>query len=356
MSADRLRNGNRSSRCVAIQAQLFDYVDSTLDASAMQAVNLHFIECEGCRLEVEQIRRAEEALSSMSLSVPASGDLYAGFAQKLAARQAQTSFRRLRFVGPAFAVVILALVLVLPSFRRVPSATKTAFTPSPLQVDAYAVNKMRESHNPGAIALNGFEDFSKSVTLREHIGASARRRRSAGEHNIRLAFGRIEARKAAIARDRKQFSEQQLGMAEGLADSTDYELAKSTPNGFQKLQVPAVADLAYGEHDLSAAADATKLDRRSLDLSLEARLYTDRDSGPTAETGFALVVEDDVRGFTAEAHNAAATQDSPAQSKAAVNDGVKVEVEFDDASRNYLVLAPMLIVHSGRLRMQVDTL
>jgi hypothetical protein len=66
-----------------------------------------------------------------------------------------------------------------------------------------------------------------------------------------------------------------------------------------------------------------------LDVQLPEHFTLEAKQGNSAE--FALVVQDDVRGFTAEAHNTAAPAPPASHAGVSADDGVKVEVEFDGA-------------------------
>lgn len=113
----------RASRlCAWTQERLFAYVDGDLQRAEREAVQQHLDACPNCQMELMQARRSEEALVSAPLTLPAPGDLRAGFYAKLAAAEAARAPRRFggqwKAALSACAVTLLAVVV----WRSVPTS------------------------------------------------------------------------------------------------------------------------------------------------------------------------------------------------------------------------------------------
>jgi len=341
MSADRFSITKQSLRCPDIEARLYDYMDSSLSMIEMQAIEAHLSVCKGCRREAEQIRNAEAALIASPLSIPAPGDLYAGFANKLAANRSKSPVLRMMYFTPAFALAAAALFLI--RYER-PIDTIRRESTSVAKRDESAIAALLPqvgSRIPGDAVS---KSVARSVTARQVTlpGRSntlrIRNTGLIGKHSPRVAFN-LPRRHFELTSVRFRRSSNLAMLAESLPE-LKIEAQKS-PAALIRSQLPV--ESGQRSSDLYAMAYRPTPADLPIALGLEARSYTNvatgfavaRDAQQSSASGFKLIVQDDVRGFTAEADNTIPSTLPAAHSASAVDDGVRVEVEFDPATTSF---------------------
>ena len=109
--------------CRAAHSLFFAYLDGELPPTKTVALEAHTHQCARCRRALSFSRQSEEALASALRSVPAPGDLQAGFQARLAQKQARPQFWRiLPLAAPALATAALALVWLHPMRLPMPTA------------------------------------------------------------------------------------------------------------------------------------------------------------------------------------------------------------------------------------------
>jgi hypothetical protein len=121
-----------------------------------------------------------------------------------------------------------------------------------------------------------------------------------------------------------------------VADNLPQLLEASTKAQMPQLRSPAVPNFRYVPDnrytDLYAATNEPEDVINPVALGFQSRGYVTLAAEPGTGAGFTLEVQDDVRGFTAEAHNTASSAPPAQQVGGTANDGIKVEVEFDGAA------------------------
>lgn len=104
--------------CRVTQALFFDYLDGELLPAKVTALESHLHHCARCRRALAFSRQSEAALTSALHSVPAPGDLHAGFQARLAQKSARPRFwRTLPLALPALAAAALAFAWLHPTLR-----------------------------------------------------------------------------------------------------------------------------------------------------------------------------------------------------------------------------------------------
>lgn len=349
MSADRYRRSNGSSgykvrasspQCIVVQAKLLDYVDSALSASDKRAVESHIEQCQTCTVELSQIRRAEAALVSAALSVPVPGSLYEGFSAKLTSRQTYENRRAFRWMAaaPAFALAIIAIVYATGGRRHGLTEVSGIPAPTPRVVASLSdPSSFGLQHHPFTQLESGA--YHGASTTSTHNAQSRFSRRAPSLANKRTSGPNVMLRFAT-----SRFRNSVPGIKWQLAEQPVASLA--AVNGVQQ------EGIAYTRVDVKATFEMNTIRERSYGNNYRYELpYTDSYQvlalrTPDATLGynpiageareaenldrFALVVQDDVRGFSAESHDAA----SPSQrtSGDGTSGGVRIEVEYDGAS------------------------
>ena len=292
-------------------------------------MNSHLAECEKCRLEIERIRLAESALMSARLSIPAPGDLYAGFSNKLSAQQSKGPWLRLAYLAPAFALGMVAIVLLRPTHGPAkPGKALATTTPSPRmgrdRQPVFDMNRVATSNTPGSAARTNRED-----PLRIDFMSIQPGKRS---HKQRSEVALIIAEEGLTIRRKQVETAVNSPTLDGVASAKiPVELQDEAAARFA-LHMPDVSDFKSDQTDLYAAVNDQPHRLEYSALGLRTYAYAAPVVMEESQAAFALVVQDDVRGFSAEAHTASLSEPSTSNSGGNADDSLKIEVEFDGAA------------------------
>lgn len=332
----------KSRQCTDFQALLLQYADRALTPERTHAVDAHLAGCQTCASELAQIRRAESALSAASKSIPAPGDLYAGFAAKLA-NEPVRRVNTWRYAVPAFAMAALALVINTALHNQNPigltinqdnsgvvAVVGTKSNIEHLPFEAPIVGRI----GPLTVAKNLAAVHLASGSLRSKLPGLVRRERES-EKQVAYAYAFSGMLSQPYGRSKIQSLGRNM-MSDALvperipeSSQTNLYAVNETVDNVPGTSIDAVrvkANLALSYTPTASFDEWHSLDRYSTTLAAGAV------AAPPA-VSFALYVQDDERGFTAEAHDAGSG--IPARAKAASDNatggnGVKIEVEFDD--------------------------
>lgn len=391
----------KDANCSKVRELMYDFVDSTSTPANRHLVEKHLVACVDCTLELEQIRTVESALAGSRSTIPSPGSLYSGFAQKLEASQKRRlPIWQPSNYGLAFAAITVVAVVLSVKIRNNAVDQRNAQLWNSLSPGEHAVANLDseskdvpsaypksnfgyDASNPGANSLNSkrVAITNKGSVAAPH-GESARNwavLRSAVPHNSDVALNSNETGNSAnMASVRKPVLSLTMFKADGAPTgvyrrSVSIALSKSYSTVLYK--TVSLADIASGSSSNSYYSNSSQLlkirDHNSLSFSTAdslsvkdvASFTAARPSslsangllalGASSQFGvsadsvdavsnvkFALVVEDDVRGFTSEAHDTlsdnrlegAKSAASASAQNSGIGGGAKVEVEFDDDS------------------------
>ena len=319
----------QSPHCAPVQAQLLEYADHTLTPQAIHAVEAHLDVCQACASELAQIRRAESALSTARRSIPAPGDLYAGFAAKMA-NEPVRRVNTWRYAVPAFAMVALALFISAARHNQNPAGVAAIDDRSGLL--AAIGPKSEIEHLPFNIPLTirrnpnvPSDSHSAAVSLNSRLSGLVRR-----ESEREVAFNSLAA--DLYGRKKSRFTDVNLlgdaVAATRMPESNQTNLyALSEP--VDKLSAGVATDPVRFKSNFALSYKRTTSDDEQLGLERHSNLFAEVSAAAPPAVSFALYVQDDERGFTAEAHDAGTV--IPSGTNAGGDNGIKIEVEFDDA-------------------------
>lgn len=104
--------------CERIEELLNDYVDGYLPNAQRSKVEAHLVDCEGCRGDVQAIRRLVEEAGALAGNIEPERDLWPGIADRIAAKEKTVTInftRRpsLRMPVLRYALVAAAMVLIV---------------------------------------------------------------------------------------------------------------------------------------------------------------------------------------------------------------------------------------------------
>ena len=345
MSTGRSRMSKLRNACGPVQKAMFDFADGRLDDFKAARVIAHLESCESCRRDFEQVRFADSALSRASESLPDPGDLYPAFRSRLAANQHNPS-NRLRFVMlPSVALAsVVVCSLVLLRFHTGTSVAQLTGTYPITAPHGYGINNTstrfrmeaghigRAVHDKVPISVSGTPGISPlfAIVLQAPKSAhSAMSRRVIAINTV----PRRDMHQATLSivteasHDPHQYSPH-LGKA-GVR-STFGEMRNRSTFADMVLVEPEVAANIARKPAISATVSPLNVRSKQANVRLDrVDLVSESIAGESVPqtAGFALVVQDDVRGFTSEAHGPG---ESRLQRQAVDNGGVSVAVELDD--------------------------
>ena len=285
---------NRNCCSVLRDNQIQEYLDGGLPPAQVQELQAHLTVCTACNASMAQARAADEALRQAALSLPVAGDLYAGFAEKLAASQPRRMGLRLTTGSWAGVSASLAMAACALAFWAHQAQVTRGSDSISLAINQPVPPAASQQSNIARLPLNS-EALGYPMADRAKMPAA-----SEPVHASNYASAGVRLRRLAAVTRRKR---------------EDLHVAISQRYSLKRL--PAAAAVRA----LAANPAAARPD-----------MLTGEVKPPVLDGQFAMVVQDDVRGFTAEVRgSAAAAGASPALTNSGAD--VRVEILRDDTNQ-----------------------
>lgn len=277
-----------SACCDRRELQIQNYLDACLSAVEIADLKAHASACPACSHALNSAGDAHLALCNAAASLPVPGDLYSGFAAKL--QQDKKQGLGLYSFGRASLGLAAAACLAMLWFHRPVTTTGTILQTS----DGH--NKQVAAIGPQMMPSGVSTEENQSVA--PHTNSKSKRSVAAGEaYTPTPTIRQVQLQVSASRSERQVHNAKQVlaGQPAGLARITS--LSRN-----RKLMVSAGVVNRYQNPEVSPSLSAATV---ALSHPLVANGKTmGKDTTitmpPAASGEFALVVQDDVRGFTSE--------------------------------------------------------
>jgi Putative zinc-finger len=280
------------------EGQIQRYLDGTLSPAEAQELHAHKTVCAQCGAVMAQEMAADAALRQARVGLPEPGDLYAGFAQKLAVERSHRGRSPFAMVGTAALGLAAATSVLLYLGYRPQHVPESAAMPMVAAVPAPQLQSPVMSVHPAEAGSANYAGSASIVTTRRAKSVASTPAIKLSPHG---AMAGEKRERMHVAQRYSLYSQPQ---------STDgMNAAKPEP------RAPAMG-VALPPNSDSVA----KMPLAAAGLALAAN--------NAANGQFAMQVQDDVRGFTAEVSGTiAAVTGAPARNGAGAD--VLVEVQRD---------------------------